>query len=237
MIELSANRAVVTAPVGLAARNIRAKSFPPGGSIPKQRPLGREIHGGVMEKYNAHFFSRKQHGGAHGCLKSFARKKSQDPGIIELKSCDSAKVCYTGPKVATPSIVQGCSEPVKEARGEGSRPAGQGHQAAQDLAGQLEGRKVTSSNRVSTPEGPAVTSRAETAAAVKKSKKCRVYVKIDINVKYKRSDEIFKKFRHLAKNSWQQADDESGLGIWCYVTFGGSTISKVLCWWKALKHL
>ena len=140
-----------------------------------------------------------------GCLKSFARKRSQDPGIIGLKSCGSAEVCYTGPKMAAPSIIQSCSEPVREVRGESSRPAGQGHQAAQDLAGQLEGRKVTSSDRVSTPEVPAVTSRAETAAAVKKLEKWRAHVKIDINVKYKCSDEICK-----TKESHQPANSGSG---------------------------
>ena len=75
MVELSANRAVVTVPVKLAARNIRAKSFPSCGLIPKQRPLRRETShpvGDAVEKHNAHFFGRekggraqKQHGGAH----------------------------------------------------------------------------------------------------------------------------------------------------------------------------
>ena len=143
-----------------------------------------------------------------GCPKSFANEKSQNPGIIGLKSCGSAEVCYTGPKVATPSVVHDCSGPVKEVRGEGSRPAGQEHQAAhprQGLAGRLEGGRVTLSSWISTSEVPTVTSRADTAAAVKKSEKCRINVKIDIKVKYKRSDEIFE-----TKESQQPANSGSG---------------------------
>ena len=78
-----------------------------------------------------------------GCSKSSAKEERQDPGIIGLKSCGpivdkksqnpvkiglncvSAKVCYTRPKVAPPSVVQHSSEPVTGGRCEGSRPAGQ----------------------------------------------------------------------------------------------------------------
>ena len=41
-----------------------------------------------------------------GCTKSMANERSQDPGWRGLRSCDSARVYHTWPKVAPTGVVQ-----------------------------------------------------------------------------------------------------------------------------------
>ena len=135
-----------------------------------------------------------------------ADKKSQNPSKIGLKGCGSAKVCYTRPKVAPPSVVQKSSEPVTGGGQESSQLAGQEQpaaQARQNLAGWLEEGKKKWSNWISSSEVLAVTSCAEAAVKVKKSTQCRVsYVKIDRKAKHKQSCKIIKTklFQHPASS-------------------------------------